>query len=267
MEGEAGETSLPLEKEDKHLPKHGRALRSSVGFGYLRCATLILSMLGFCGDYFLEKGGEKVFLDVAKQAVLRARTGHRRGGDRGGVAQAGWPRQGQRGAHRAPAGPKRSRAAAPQKGTPQNSSCSSAHLFILFPGNHGCERAMWGHIPFFSIPWVRRCGFGPALRALSAAGEEAHGARAGAFPEIAPLQESSSARDLPPARPLPPPSSLPTHTQPSPAHATRQPRAQLRFKRQQSHQNGFVWRKVYKKPGLPDARYWSVPSVSFVYRP
>lgn len=127
--------------------------------------------------------------------------------------------------------------------------------------------------PSFAIRGCRGAGIPPTP---SASGKDAHGASAGAFPalcpscqEITPLQEISSARDLPPSPPLPPPSSLPTHTQPRRAHrhATSQPGAQLRFKQQQSHQNGFVWRKVYKKPGLPDARYWSVPSVSFVYRP
>lgn len=85
------------------------------------------------------------------------------------------------------------------------------------------------------------------------AGKDSHGARADAFPtrfpscqEISPLQEIRLARHLPPVRPLAPPSSLPTPTQPrqTHSHTTSQLGAQLRFQQQQSHQNGFVWRKV-----------------------
>lgn len=173
-----------------------------------------------------------------------------RGTERG---QSGARRAGQRGAHRAPPCPRRSQPASPLN------TCSSTQ-FILFSGTLGCDREMWGQIPFLWMPWVPRCGGHPAP---GAAGEDALAASAGSFParcpscqEIPPRQEMSFARNVPPCRPLPPPSSLPTHTQPRRAHrrAISQPAAQLRFKQQQSHQNGFVWRKVYKEPGLPDAR-------------
>lgn len=61
-----------------------------------------------------------------------------------------------------------------------------------------------------------------------------------------------------------PPFFLPTPFRQTYSHSTSQLGASNYNK---ATKPGVVWKKVDKKPGLPDAHYWSVPSVSFAYRP